>query len=49
VTLIGIDPDRAIRQRARTKFAKVEPPVELLVGYARDNADLLRGRAGSRK
>jgi ubiquinone/menaquinone biosynthesis C-methylase UbiE len=44
VTLIGIDPDAAIRQRARTKLAGVTPPVELLAGYAHDSADLLRGR-----
>lgn len=44
VTLIGIDPDDAIRRRARHKLAGVNPPVELLAGYARDSADLLRGR-----
>jgi ubiquinone/menaquinone biosynthesis C-methylase UbiE len=44
VTLIGIDPDAAIRQRARAKLAGLTPPVELLAGYARDSADLLRGR-----
>jgi ubiquinone/menaquinone biosynthesis C-methylase UbiE len=44
VTLIGIDPDAAIRQRARSKLARVTAPVELLAGYARDSADLLRGR-----
>lgn len=44
VTLIGIDPDEAIRRRARAKLAGVHPPVELLAGYARDTADLLRGR-----
>jgi ubiquinone/menaquinone biosynthesis C-methylase UbiE len=43
-TLIGIDPDEAIRRRARTKLARVTPPVELLDGYLRDTADLLRGR-----
>lgn len=43
-TLIGIDPDAAIRQRARAKLAGVAPQVELLAGYARDSADLLRGR-----
>jgi ubiquinone/menaquinone biosynthesis C-methylase UbiE len=42
-TLIGIDPDEAIRRRARVKLANVAP-VELLAGYARDAADLLRGR-----
>jgi ubiquinone/menaquinone biosynthesis C-methylase UbiE len=40
--LIGIDPDGAIRQRARAKLAGL--PVELLDGYARDAADLLAGR-----
>jgi ubiquinone/menaquinone biosynthesis C-methylase UbiE len=43
-TLIGIDPDAAIRQRARAKLAGVASQVELLAGYARDSADLLRGR-----
>jgi SAM-dependent methyltransferase len=43
--LIGIDPDAAIRQRARAKLARITPPVHLLAGYARDSADLLRGRA----
>jgi ubiquinone/menaquinone biosynthesis C-methylase UbiE len=44
VTLIGVDPDAAIRARARAKLAGVTPPVELLAGYARDAADLLQGR-----
>ena len=48
VTLIGIDPDAAIRQRARAKLAGVTPPVELLAGYARDSAELLRGRGVSK-
>ncbi|GBG38537.1 class I SAM-dependent methyltransferase [Mycobacterium montefiorense] len=43
-TLIGIDPDAAIRERARAKLAGVSPPVELLAGYARDAAKLLGGR-----
>src|SRR5947209_4218666 len=43
-TLIGIDPDDAIRRRARAKLAGVGTSVELLAGYARDSADLLRGR-----
>ena len=34
-TLIGIDPDAAVRQRARAKLAGVAPQVELLAGYAR--------------
>ncbi|MGO9153906.1 class I SAM-dependent methyltransferase [Mycobacterium sp.] len=42
--LIGIDPDEAIRRRARAKLAGVTPPVELLAGYLRDAADLLAGR-----
>jgi trans-aconitate methyltransferase len=42
--LIGINPDDAIRRRARAKLAGVGTPVELLAGYARDSADLLRGR-----
>jgi len=43
-TLIGIDPDEAIRRRASAKLAPLGVPVELLAGYARDTADLLRGR-----
>ena len=43
-TLIGIDPDEAIRRRAQAKLERVTPPVELLHGYLRDTADLLRGR-----
>lgn len=43
-TLIGIDPDEAIRRRAHAKLSRVTPPVELLAGYLRDAADLLRGR-----
>jgi ubiquinone/menaquinone biosynthesis C-methylase UbiE len=44
VTLFGIDPDAAIRERARAKLARTTPRVELLAGYARDTAGLLRGR-----
>jgi ubiquinone/menaquinone biosynthesis C-methylase UbiE len=47
-TLIGIDPDAAIRKRARAKLAGLTPPVELLAGYARDTAELL-GRRGVTK
>ncbi|WP_445160660.1 class I SAM-dependent methyltransferase [Mycobacterium sp. Dal123C01] len=43
-TLIGIDPDAAIRERARAKLAGSTPPVALLAGYARDTAELLSGR-----
>jgi ubiquinone/menaquinone biosynthesis C-methylase UbiE len=43
-TLIGIDPDEAIRRRAHAKLERVTPPVELLAGYLRDAAGLLRGR-----
>lgn len=43
-TLIGVDPDAAIRHRARIKLSGVTPPVDLLAGYARDTADLVRGR-----
>jgi ubiquinone/menaquinone biosynthesis C-methylase UbiE len=43
-TLIGIDPDPAIRQRAQAKLAGAKSPVQLLAGYARDSAELLRGR-----
>jgi ubiquinone/menaquinone biosynthesis C-methylase UbiE len=44
-TLIGIDPDPAIRQRAQVKLARATPPVQLLAGYARDSAQLLHDRA----
>jgi ubiquinone/menaquinone biosynthesis C-methylase UbiE len=47
-TLIGIDPDPAIRDRAHAKLAKVPTPVDLLAGYARDSADLLCGRGVSK-
>lgn len=43
-TLIGVDPDEAIRRRAQAKLARITPPVELLAGYLRDTANLLRGR-----
>jgi len=43
-TLIGVDPDEAIRQRAAAKLSRVTPPVELLPGYLRDAANLLAGR-----
>ena len=43
-TLIGIDPDEAIRRRARAKLARMTPPAELLAGYLRDTANLLAGR-----
>ncbi len=39
-TLIGIDPDAAIRSRARAKLSGLTPPVELLAGYARDAVKL---------
>jgi ubiquinone/menaquinone biosynthesis C-methylase UbiE len=42
-TLIGIDPDEAIRERAQAKLARMATPVKLLAGYARDTAALLRG------
>jgi ubiquinone/menaquinone biosynthesis C-methylase UbiE len=42
--LIGIDPDRAILERARRKIAQAGAEVELQVGYARDAAALLAGR-----
>lgn len=44
VSLIGIDPDEAIRRRARTKLAGVAASVELLAGYLRDASALLSGR-----
>jgi trans-aconitate methyltransferase len=43
-TLIGIDPDEAIRRRAQAKLAGITPPVELQAGYLRDAARLLQGR-----
>ena len=43
-TLIGIDPDAAIRRRAHSKLSRATPPVQLLSGFARDTADLLGGR-----
>ena len=42
--LIGIDPDRAILERARRKLAEVGARAELRLGYARDAANLLDGR-----
>jgi len=42
--LIGIDPDRAILERARRKVAAVGACVDFRVGYARDAAILLDGR-----
>ena len=47
-TLIGIDPDEAIRRRAHAKLERVTPPVDLLHGYLRDAADLLRGRGATK-
>ena len=42
-TLVGIDPDRAILERARRKLAKAGGRAELRMGYARDVAALLAG------
>lgn len=42
--LIGIDPDPAIRERARKKTGAAGVAVELKHGYARDAAALLAGR-----
>jgi ubiquinone/menaquinone biosynthesis C-methylase UbiE len=42
LTLVGIDPDPAVRERARRKLAGVA--VDLLHGYARDADRLLSGR-----
>lgn len=44
LTLIGIDPDPAIRERARHKLHGIATPIELLHGYARQAESLLRGR-----
>ena len=44
VRLIGIDPDPAIRERARKKLAAIGVSVELRHGYARDADELLRDR-----
>jgi hypothetical protein len=32
----------------QAKLARITPPVELLAGYARDSADLLRGRGATK-
>jgi len=45
VTLIGIDPDPDVLQRARKKTADARIVVALSRGYARDAAALLRDRA----
>ena len=42
--LVGIDPDRAILERARRKVAQAGRYVDFEVGYARDAAALLGGR-----
>jgi len=42
--LYGIDPDPAIRERARRKLGAAGVAVELLHGYARDAEKLLAGR-----
>ncbi len=43
-TLIGIDPDPEILERARTKTAAAGVTVDFKRGYAREAAELLRGR-----
>jgi len=43
-TLVGIDPDPAILERARRKIAAAGATVEFKLGYARDAAALLEGR-----
>ena len=43
-TLIGIDPDPAILERARRKTAAAGATVDFKLGYARDAATLLEGR-----
>jgi ubiquinone/menaquinone biosynthesis C-methylase UbiE len=48
VTLIGIDPDPAVLQRARRKTAAAGLVVELTHGYARDAAELLRDRGANK-
>jgi ubiquinone/menaquinone biosynthesis C-methylase UbiE len=42
--LYGIDPDPAIRERARRKLDAAGIAAELMAGYARDAAQLLAGR-----
>jgi ubiquinone/menaquinone biosynthesis C-methylase UbiE len=44
LTLIGIDPDPAILERARRKIAGIGVTIELGHGYARDAEQVLRGR-----
>jgi ubiquinone/menaquinone biosynthesis C-methylase UbiE len=44
LTLIGIDPDRAVLERARRKVAAMRASIELRHGYAREVAAELRGR-----
>lgn len=45
LTLIGIDPDPPVIERARRKLAGIGVPFELVQGYARDTGKLLSGRA----
>jgi len=40
-TLVGIDPDRAILERARRKLAKAGGRAELRMGYARDRKSVV--------
>jgi ubiquinone/menaquinone biosynthesis C-methylase UbiE len=44
LTLIGIDPDPAILERARRKIAGVGASIDLRSGYAREAEQLLRDR-----
>lgn len=44
LTLLGIDPDPPVIERARKKVAGIGVPVEFIYGYARDAERLLRGR-----
>jgi len=44
LTLIGIDPDPPVMERATRKLARTGVPVLLLHGYARDTERLLAGR-----
>ena len=44
ITLIGIDPDPPVIERAREKVAGLRTPIAFMHGYARDAERLLQGR-----
>jgi ubiquinone/menaquinone biosynthesis C-methylase UbiE len=45
LTLIGVDPDPAVLERARRKVAAVRASIELKHGYAREAEHALQGRS----